>query len=121
MGGVWLCSQIYQHYLFSGDVEFLKKYYPVLKGAAQFAKGFLQKNKDGFFETAYGVSPENSYLLNGKERVVSSGVTMDMALTREILSNCSQAAKELHIDTSFRQQLDSVILHLQPFRIGAME
>jgi alpha-L-fucosidase 2 len=119
MGGAWLCSQIYQHYLYSGDVEFLKKYYPVLKGSAQFVKGFLQRNKDGFYETAYGVSPENSYRLNGKEHVVSSGITMDMALTREILSNCSQSAKILHLDMSFSQALDSVILQLQPFRIGS--
>jgi alpha-L-fucosidase 2 len=120
MGGAWLCSQIYQHYLFSGDTAFLKSYYPVLKGAALFAKGFLQKNKEGFFETVYGVSPENSYRVNGKERVVSPGVTMDMALTREILSNCSQSAKTLNLDNSFSKALDSVILHLQPFRIGSI-
>jgi alpha-L-fucosidase 2 len=119
MGGNWLCSQIFQHFLFSGDKDFLKSYYPVLKGAAQFTKGFLQKNKDGFYETVYGVSPENSYKLNGKERVVSAGVTMDMALTREIFSNCSQSAKILHIDTAFQQQLDSMIMLLQHFRIGS--
>ena len=119
MGGAWLCSQIYQHYLFSGDTEFLKKYYPVLKEAAIFVKGFLQKNKEGYFESAYGVSPENSYRLNGKERVVSSGVTMDMALTRELLFNCSQSAKTLNQDMAFRLELDSVILHLQPFRINS--
>ncbi len=119
MGGPWLCSQIYQHYLFSGDTAFLRSYYPVLKGAAQFAKGFLQKNKEGFLETAYGVSPENSYKLNGKERVVSAGVTMDMALSREILNNCSQSAKTLGVDASFSKELDSILSHLQPFRIGS--
>jgi alpha-L-fucosidase 2 len=118
MGGAWLCSQIYQHYLFSGDTEFLKKYYPVLKGAAEFARGFLQKNKAGFYETIYGVSPENSYRLNGKERVVSAGITMDMALTREILNNCSEAARLLHLDTAFSAMLTNTISELQPYRIG---
>ena len=118
MGGHWLCSQIYQHYLFSADTAFLRSYYPVLKGAAQFAKGFLQKNKEGFLETAYGVSPENSYRLNGKERVLSSGVAMDLALTREILSNCSMSGKTLNTDPSFSRELDSILQNMQPFRIG---
>ena len=36
MGGAWLATHIWEHYSFTGDKNFLKKYYPVLKGAATF-------------------------------------------------------------------------------------
>jgi alpha-L-fucosidase 2 len=44
---------------------------------------------------------------------------MDMALTREILNNCSQSAKTLGVDASFSKELDSVLQRLQPFRISS--
>ena len=35
-GGAWLATMIWDHYLFTGDVEFLRANYPAMKGAAQF-------------------------------------------------------------------------------------
>ena len=35
-GGAWLASLIWDHYRFTGDVEFLRANYPAMKGAAQF-------------------------------------------------------------------------------------
>ena len=40
-GGAWLAQHIWQHYLFTGNKEFLKEYYPILKGTAQFYMDFL--------------------------------------------------------------------------------
>ena len=35
-GGAWLATMIWDHYLFTGDLDFLRQYYPAMKGAAQF-------------------------------------------------------------------------------------
>ena len=35
-GGAWLTTHIWQHYLYTGDKQFLEEYYPVMKGAADF-------------------------------------------------------------------------------------
>lgn len=32
MGGAWIASHIWEHYLFTRDLDFLKEYYPTLKG-----------------------------------------------------------------------------------------
>ena len=42
-GGAWLTTHIWQHYLFTGDKQFLAKYYPVLKGAADFLLDYMQE------------------------------------------------------------------------------
>lgn len=51
MGGAWLATHIREHWLFSRDRDFLERYYPVLKGAAEFALGVLV-DKDGELVTA---------------------------------------------------------------------
>ena len=38
VGGAWLCSHLWEHYLFNGDREFLQKIYPILKGSAHSAR-----------------------------------------------------------------------------------
>ena len=35
-GGAWLATHLWEHYLFTGDTAFLREYYPVMKGAAEF-------------------------------------------------------------------------------------
>jgi alpha-L-fucosidase 2 len=116
-GGAWITALLYEHYLFTGDKEFLKEKYHLLKGAAQFNIGFLQQNEQGFLEPGYGFSPENTYNLNGDVLTISAGSGMDLAISRELLVNCRNAARILNTDLEFAEQLDSIISRFQPFRI----
>ena len=61
-GGAWLTQHLWQHYLFTGDKEFLRRYYPVMKGAADFYLSHLVKHpQNGWLVTAPSVSPEHGY------------------------------------------------------------
>ncbi len=42
-GGAWLAQHLWQHYLFTADKDFLKAYYPVLKGTARCLFGFPRR------------------------------------------------------------------------------
>jgi alpha-L-fucosidase 2 len=119
LGGAWLCQHIYEHYLFTGNTEFLRKNYPILRGATEFLIGLLVKNKEGYYETAFGTSPENKYKKDGNAYSVTNGPAMDLAITRELLTNCKSAAKTLGIKDDFTKQLDALIPQLQPFRISS--
>lgn len=118
MGGAWLCSHLYEHYLFTGDKQFLANSYPIIKGATEFILGFLVKNDAGFYELAYGFSPENQYKYQGKTLGISAGTAMDLGITRELLSNCYEASKILKNDPAFSQKLAAILPQLQPFRIN---
>lgn len=41
-GGAWLSTHLWQHYLYTGDKAFLRQWYPVLKGAAEFYLDYMQ-------------------------------------------------------------------------------
>lgn len=120
MSAGWLVSHFWEHYLFSGDQQFLKEEaYPLMKGAAQFVMGLLTENEEGQLVTTMGTSPENYFQLdNGENYSVSMGPTMDMAITRELFSRCIEASKILEVDEAMRGDWEAALSRLLPYKIG---
>lgn len=120
MSGPWLCSHIWEHYLYTKDIDFLRKYYPILKGAATFCSEWLVKNSQGELVTPVSTSPENHFLmLNGTPASVCEGSTMDMAIIRSLFSNTIKASEILQMDTLFRFELVRKADELKKYQIGS--
>lgn len=120
MGGAWVASHIWQHYLFTKDRDFLKEYYPVLKGAAEFCLGWMIPNEEGKLITSPSTSPENKFIApDGKAYATSAGGFADLAMIRECLADARAAAKELGIDQDFVKEIDSTLPRIAPYKIGA--
>ena len=123
-GGAWLTTHIWQHYLFTGDKEFLAAYYPIMKGAADFLLDYMQeypkdgelKNAAGWLVTVPTVSPEHGP--QGKGTNVCAGSTMDNQIAFDVLSATTQAAKILGKDNSQLSTLNSKLSKLPPMQIG---
>ena len=123
-GGAWLTTHIWQHYLYTGDKAFLKTYYPVLKGAAQFLMDYMQvypsngevKQAAGWLVTVPTVSPEHGPV--GKNTNVCAGSTMDNQIAFDALSQTLQAAKVLECDSLFAEQLRFSLANIAPMQIG---
>ncbi len=61
-GGAWLCQSIWEHYAFGGDKEFLREYYPVMRGAALFLRELLVEDpRHHWLVTPFSISPEHRY------------------------------------------------------------
>ena len=120
MGGAWLCHHLWEHYAFAGDTNFLQEYYPVMKGAAQFLlEVMVEEPKHHWLVTPFSMSPEHSYLdKDGNKAVLSPGPTMDLALIRELFSNCIEAERILGRDGDFGVKLAGALKKLPPYRIG---
>jgi alpha-L-fucosidase 2 len=117
----WLCEHLWEHFQFTRDTAFLKKYYPVMKGAAQFLSAILvEEPEHGWLVTAPSNSPEHSYIMpDGTRGSTCMGPTMDMQICRELFGNCITAAGILNTDRVWAQQLDSVRKRLAPNQVGA--
>lgn len=116
-GGAWLATHIWQNYLFTGDKEFLRKWYPVMKGAADFYLDYLQKHPTlGYLVAVPSVSPEHGPM--GKRTPVTAGCTMDNQIVFDALGNTMRAAKVLGEDAAYQQRLKGVIDQLPPMQIG---
>lgn len=123
-GGAWLANQMWDHYQFSLDREFLEREaYPAMKEAAQFVLDALVevpagKPLAGKLVTNPSTSPENKYVLGGKRFSLTYAPTMDIELIRELFENCQQAAEILGTDEAFRVELARVSSRLPPLQIG---
>jgi alpha-L-fucosidase 2 len=120
MSGPWLCAHLYEHYRFTRDREYLReRAYPLMKGSAEFCLAWLIEDGNGHLTTCPSESTENNFTApDGKPAVTSAGCTMDMALIRELFTNCIEAAKELGIDSEFAAKLGAARARLIPYQIG---
>jgi alpha-L-fucosidase 2 len=120
VGGAWLCQDIWEHYAFTQDKDFLKKYYSLMRGSAQFLLELMVVDpKHGWLVTPFSMSPEHGYFdSNGKESFLSPSPTMDIGIIRELFPHCIEASKILGVDADFRKKLEDALTKIPPYQIG---
>jgi alpha-L-fucosidase 2 len=115
-GGAWLCTHLWQRYLFSGNKAELARHYPLIKGAAQFfVDSMVDLPGTHFRVTCPSVSPEHDHHPGVS---ICAGPTMDNQLVRDLFTACIDAAHELGIDAEFSQVLTDAKARLVPARVG---
>ncbi|MFE9667515.1 glycoside hydrolase N-terminal domain-containing protein [Microbispora bryophytorum] len=116
-GGAWLSTMIWDHYLFTGDVEFLRQNYPAMKGSAQFfLETLVQEPSLGHLVTNPSNSPE---LPHHSGVSVCAGPTMDNQILRDLFNGCAKASEVLGTDASFRSQVLAARDRLPPMKVGS--
>ncbi len=134
MGGAWVSTHIWEHYLFSMDKEYLKKAYPTLKGAADFCMAWMISLKDlkaqnpnspipaseeNLLVTAPSTSPENTYMTpDGYDGRTIYGGSADLAMIRECLLDTKAATIALGGDKAYIKKIDDTLARMLPFKIG---
>jgi alpha-L-fucosidase 2 len=97
----WLCSHLWEHYLFTQDKQFLKDYYDVMKDAALFYNGWLVPNKEGKLVSGPASSPENSFITaDNIEASMSMGPSHDQEVINELFTQVIAAADILGVSNS---------------------
>jgi alpha-L-fucosidase 2 len=119
LGSPWLSQHLYEHYLFSGNTDYLKETaYPLMKGAAEFCDDWLIL-KDGHYVTAPSTSPENVFIdENNNKGVVPIASSMDMQIIWDLYNNLVEASTTLGVDEQLRKQWIHKRDNLFPMRIG---
>ena len=121
MGGTWLCQHIWEHYQFTGDVEFLKEYYPIMKGSAQFLMDIMTiEPKHKWLVIPFSMSPEQGYFTSddAPEAFLSSTTTMNIGMIRDLFPHIIEAEKILNMDQEFGTKLAEAMQKIPPYQIG---
>ena len=116
-GAGWLVTHLWEHYLFTGDKDFLKDVYFALKGAAEFFLNTLVEEPvsgNKYLVTAPSDSPENTH---GPYNVCF-GPTMDNQIIRDVFNYTIEASKVLGVDDDLRAQMEAAVKRLPPNKIG---
>ena len=111
-GAAWLCTHLWEHYLYTEDKQFLKEQaYPAMKQASLFFMDALVKDpKTGWLVTCPSYSPEQGQMC--------AGPAMDSQLVRAVMDETLEAAKILGVDGPFSKELSKVRAQVAPDQIG---
>ena len=126
-GGAWLATHLWQHYLYTGNKKFLREYYPIIKGTADFYLDYMQTlpsssiwaanmdAKNPWLVVVPSVSPEQG---PAGRTSVTAGCTMDNQIAFDALSNTLHAAEALDVDHDYQKTLKNALDQLPPMQIG---
>jgi alpha-L-fucosidase 2 len=114
-GGGLYYRPFWDHYLVTGDLEFLRKrVVPGLKDLALFYEDFLTAtDKNGNYIFAPSFSPENNP--TSTEGPVLVNATMDVAVCREVLTNLIQACETLGIEADGVAKWKAMLGKMPPY------
>ena len=126
MGGAWLTLHAWDHYDYTGDLNFLRdRGYPRLRESAMFLLDYLITDPaTGHLITGPSCSPENKYRLpDGTPHNLCMGPTMDIEIVRALLTRLLQAAEALgvsstSIDAELHTRAHTALKEFPPFKIG---
>lgn len=121
VGGTWLCQHIWEHYLYTGDVDFLREYYPVMKGSAQFLMDIMTPEPEhNWLVIPFSMSPEQGFFTEegAEEAFLAPGTTMNTGMVKDLFPHCIEAGKILNTDQEFGARLAEALEKIPPYQIG---
>ena len=131
VGGAWLTTHLWEHYLYTQDINFLEKVYPIIKGSVDFFMDFLIEHPNGkWLVTNPSNSPENPPEGPGYEyfydevtgmyyfTTITAGATMDIQILKDLFKYYGQAAKILGRDNEYAYEVLKNRERLVPSQVG---
>ena len=131
VGGAWLTTHLWEHYLYSQDLDYLKDIYPVIKGSVEFFMDFLVPHPNGkWLVTNPSNSPENPPKGPGYKyfydevtgmyyfTTICYGSSMDMQILTDLFGYYGEASKVLGVDQDFAARVAEARTKLVPPQIG---
>ncbi len=122
-GGGWLATHLGEHFAFTQDKEFLRKYYPILRESARFYQEIMVEDKDGRLIIPASMSPEHPFVYKegGQEKqgVIADSPVIDMAISREVFRQVIEASTILDTDPEFRAKLQETLDRMLPFQVNS--
>ena len=123
MGGAWLCFNMWEHYLYSGDVNFLSgTAYEFIRQSVIFFLDYMFETDDGedsMLLTGPSASPENVYYdRSGKRASLCLSPTMDVEIVGGLLKMYVECENILSRDMKTKAEAEKALKKLPPLQIG---
>ena len=121
MNGPWMTFPVYEHFLFTRDMDFLRNTaYPLLKGSTEFLLGFLTQSPEGYMVTNPSHSPENQYKdpVSQKNQTLTYAATIDIEIANALFDYFTEAAQMLKTDSQLVEKVKTVQKKLPPIQIN---
>lgn len=117
-GGVWILTHIWEHYLYSEDLEYLQKKFYIIRDAVRFFVDYVFWNPElNCYVSGPSISPENSFIYDGKIYQMDNGCTYEIIMIRELFSIYLQGVKVLQLQDEIVEKVEGLLHGLLPYQI----
>lgn len=118
-GGVWILTHIWEHYLFSERMDFLKENFQVLQEAVRFFADYVfWEEEAGCYTSGPSISPENSYLdEDGNVCHMDIGCTYEIVMIRELFRLYLEASDALKLQEELTRRVQELLEKLRPYPV----
>lgn len=120
LGSAWLCLNIWYHYEYTEDTNFLKRTFPILRNAALFYLDYLVF-EEGYYHTIPSTSPENTFIdpKTKKRCSIALSSAMDISLIKELFEACIKASQICeNYDNNLNEEIKEKLSKLAPVKIN---
>ena len=118
-GGAWVCQDLWERYLYTGDKKYLAEIYPIMKGAADFFLDFMIVDPNtGYLVVVPSSSPENTHAGGTGKSTIASGTTMDNQLIFDLFTHVMEASALISPDAAYVKKVSEALAKMPPMKIG---
>jgi alpha-L-fucosidase 2 len=131
VGGAWLTTHMWEHYLYTQDEAFLAEVYPIMKGSIDFFMDFLIEHPNGkWLVTSPSNSPENppegpgyryffdEVIAREYFTTIVYGSSIDSQILNDLFNYYVEAATILEKDQAYAVKVENARQRLVPPRVG---
>ena len=118
-GGAWLCRHLWERYLYTGDTEFLRSVYPILRESGRFFDEIMVKEPaHNWLVVCPSNSPENVHSGSNGKSTTAAGCTLDNQLIFDLWTAIIAASDILDTDRAFAARLSQRLREMAPMQVG---
>lgn len=118
-GGAWVCQDLWERYLYTGDKKYLEEIYPIMKGAADFFLDFMVIDPNTkYLVVVPSSSPENTHAGGTGKATIASGTTMDNQLIFDLFTHVIEASKLVAPDLAYTNKVSEALAKMPPMKVG---
>jgi alpha-L-fucosidase 2 len=118
-GGAWLTRHLWERFLHTGDLKFLREVYPIIRGSAEFFDEVMVREPEhNWLVVCPSNSPENTHAGSNNKSTTAGGVTMDNQLIFDLWNAVITASELLNTDHAFAAKLKAKLKEMPPMQIG---
>ena len=118
-GGAWVCQDLWERYLYTGDKKYLAEIYPIMKGAADFFLDFMVIDPNTkYLVVVPSSSPENTHAGGTGKATIASGTTMDNQLVFDLFTHVMEASALVSPDAAYVKKVSDALAKMPPMKVG---
>jgi len=120
-GGIWILSHMWEHGWYTMDKEFMKlDAWPAMRLAAEFFLEYIFETEpgSGVYTCGPAISPENSFIKDGKFYHISNGCTYELVMIRELFEQLIKIERFLEVTSTEGKKAAKILPKLKPYRVN---